>query len=51
MQKKEKVYIKKKKARAVNEMAIRLYISIITLNANRLNTPSKRYRLAEWIQN
>ena len=26
-------------------------MSIVTLNANRLNTPSKRYRLAEWIQN
>ena len=23
---------------------------IITLNVNRLNAPSKRYRLAEWIQ-
>ena len=26
------------------------YISIITLNINRLNAPTKRQRLAEWIQ-
>ena len=26
------------------------YISIITLNANGLNAPSKRHRLAQWIQ-
>ena len=26
------------------------YLSIITLNVNRLNTPTKRQRLAEWIQ-
>ena len=25
-------------------------ISIITLNVNRLNAPTKRHRLAEWIQ-
>ena len=31
-------------------MAIGTYISIITLNANGLNAPSKRHRLAEWIQ-
>ena len=31
-------------------MAIGTYISIITLNVNRLNASSKRYRLAEWIQ-
>uniref|UniRef100_A0A8D0W2U4 exodeoxyribonuclease III n=1 Tax=Sus scrofa TaxID=9823 RepID=A0A8D0W2U4_PIG len=31
-------------------MAIRTYISIITLNINGLKTPSKRHRLAEWIQ-
>ena len=27
-----------------------LYLSIITLNVNRLNAPAKRQRLAEWIQ-
>ena len=31
-------------------MAIGTYISIITLNVNELNTPTKRHRLAEWIQ-
>ena len=31
-------------------MVIRKYISIITLNVNGLNAPTKRHRLAEWIQ-
>ena len=31
-------------------MAIRTYISIITLNINGLNYPTKRHRVAEWIQ-
>ena len=31
-------------------MAINTHLSIITLNANRLNAPTKRQRLAEWIQ-
>ena len=31
-------------------MAIGTYISIITLNVIRLNAPTKRHRLAEWIQ-
>ena len=31
-------------------MAIGTYISIITLNVNRLNDPTKRHRLTEWIQ-
>ena len=26
------------------------YLSIITLNVNELNAPTKRQRLAEWIQ-
>ena len=30
-------------------MVIGTYISIITLNVNRLNAPTKRHRLAEWI--
>ena len=30
-------------------MAIRTYISIITLNVNGLNAQTKRHRLAEWI--
>ena len=31
-------------------MAIEAYISIITLNVNGLNAPTKRHRLAKWIQ-
>ena len=31
-------------------MALGTYISIITLNVNGLNAPTKRHRLAEWIQ-
>ena len=31
-------------------MVIGAYISIITLNMNGLNAPTKRHRLAEWIQ-
>ena len=31
-------------------MAIGTYISIITLNVKRLNAPTERHRLAEWIQ-
>ena len=31
-------------------IGIYIYISIITLNVNGLNAPTKRHRLAEWIQ-
>ena len=31
-------------------MGIGTYISIITLNVNGLNAPTKRHRQAEWIQ-
>ena len=31
-------------------MAIGTYISIITLNVNGLKAPTKKHRLAEWIQ-
>ena len=31
-------------------MAVETYISIITSNVNGLNAPTKRHRLAEWIQ-
>ena len=31
-------------------MVIGTYKSIITLNVNGLNAPTKRHRLAEWIQ-
>ena len=32
-------------------MVIGTYISIITLNVNGLNAPTKTHRLAEWIKN
>ena len=31
-------------------MTIGTYVSIITLNVNGLNAPTKRYRLTEWLQ-
>ena len=31
-------------------MVIGTYISIMTLNVNGLNAPTKRHRMAEWIQ-
>ena len=34
----------------IKKMAIGTYISIITLNVNRLNAATKRHRLAEWIK-
>ena len=34
----------------IKKKAIATYISIITLNVNRLNAPTKRHRLAEWIK-
>ena len=34
----------------IKKMPIGTYISIITSNVNGLNAPTKRYRLAEWIQ-
>ena len=34
----------------IKKMEIGTYISIITLNVSRLNAPTKRHRLAEWIQ-
>ena len=46
--KQKKTY--KNKSKAINKMAIRTNISIITLNVSRLNGPTKRHRLAEWIQ-
>ena len=35
------------KSKTVDKMAIRTYISIITLNVNGLNAPTKRHRQAE----
>ena len=38
------------KPKSIKKMVIGTYISIITLNVNGLNAPTKRHRLAEWIQ-
>ena len=35
----------------IKKMAIGTYISIITLNVNGSNAPTKRHRLAEWVEN
>ena len=40
----------KNKSKTIKKMVIGTYISIITINVNRLNVPTKRNRLAEWIQ-
>ena len=45
----ERVY--KLEPKTVKEMAMGSYLSIITLHVNGLNAPTKRQRLAEWIQN
>ena len=34
----------------IKYMAMGSYLSIITLNVNELNAPTKRQRLAEWIK-
>lgn len=39
------------KSTPIKKIAIGTYISIITLNVNGLNAPTKRHRLAEWIRN
>ena len=44
----EKTYNNKPKT--IKKMEIGTYILIITLNVNGLNAPTKRHRLAEWIQ-
>ena len=41
---KKKTY--KKKPKTIKKMGIGTYISIITLNVNGLNAPTKRHRLA-----
>ena len=40
----------KNQPQTVKQMAIETYISIINLNVIGLNAPTKRHRLAEWIQ-
>ena len=39
-----------KETKTIKKMVIGTYILIITLNVNGLNAPTKRHRLAEWIQ-
>ena len=40
----------KPEPKTIKEMVMGSYLSIITLNVNGLNAPTKRQRLAEWIQ-
>ena len=40
----------KNKPKTIKKIVIGTYISIITLNVNGLNAPTKRRRLAEWLQ-
>ena len=40
----------KNKPKTIKKIVIGTYISIITLNVNGLNDPTKRHRLTEWIQ-
>ena len=40
----------KNQPQTIEKMTIGTYISIIILNVNGLNAPTKRHRLAEWIQ-
>ena len=47
-QEKEKTY--KNKPKTMKKMVIGTYLSIINLNVNGLNAPTKRHRQAEWIQ-
>ena len=39
-----------KQPKTIKKMGIGTYISIITLYVSGLNAPTKRHRLAEWIQ-
>ena len=41
----------KSKHKTIKKMTIRTKMSIITLNVNGLNAPTKSHRLHEWIQN
>ena len=45
---------KRKKKKEENNLTIKMplntYLSIITLNVNGLNAPTKRHRVAEWIR-
>ena len=36
--------------KTIKKMAVGTYVSVITLNVNGLNAPTKTHRRAEWIQ-
>ena len=46
----QKIKYLQNQPQSINKIAIETYTSIITLNVNGLNAPTKRHRLAEWIQ-
>ena len=46
----EKKRTYKNKPKRIKKMVMGTYISISTLHMNGLNAPTKRHRLAEWIQ-
>jgi dethiobiotin synthetase len=50
-QKKKKILKTIKLKKKIKISGISLYLSMITLNANGLNLPIKRYNLAKWILN
>ena len=43
--------ISTKSTQTIKKMAIGTYISVVTLNVNGLNAPTKRHRPTEWTQN
>ena len=45
----EKKKVLQNQPQTSKKMATGMYISVTTLNANGLNAPTKRHRLAEWI--
>jgi len=45
--KRKKTY--KSTSKTMSKMGRRTYILVITLNVNRLTTPTRRHRLDEWI--
>ena len=48
--KKKKQTKKPRGQQSNNKMALCTYLSVITLNVNGLNAPTKRHRGAEWIK-
>jgi len=46
---KGKIKTYKDKSKTIKKMAIRMYISILTLNVNGLNPPTQRHMLAKQI--